>query len=123
MELCWPCECVCRQAANGFSAEDAQMVIEGMAQAGVEPTFCMGDDIPLAVLSDKPHMLYNYFKQRFAQVCTTIVLTWHSSIGADVGGAVAAFQLVPSSTVVSSGWWVAVAGCSWPWAAGFKVLW
>lgn len=56
------------QAANGMGAEDAQMVVEGMAQAGVEPTFCMGDDIPLAVLSDKPHMLYNYFKQRFAQV-------------------------------------------------------
>lgn len=36
--------------------------------SGVEPTYCMGDDIPLAVLSDKPHMLYNYFKQRFAQV-------------------------------------------------------
>lgn len=35
---------------------------------GVEPTYCMGDDIPLAVLSDKPHMLYDYFKQRFAQV-------------------------------------------------------
>ncbi|KAF8065477.1 hypothetical protein HT031_003078 [Scenedesmus sp. PABB004] len=56
------------QAANGMGAEDAQMVVEGMASAGVEPTYCMGDDIPLAVLSDKPHMLYNYFKQRFAQV-------------------------------------------------------
>lgn len=56
------------QAANGMGAEDAQMVVEGMAQAGVEPTYCMGDDIPLAVLSDKPHMLFNYFKQRFAQV-------------------------------------------------------
>lgn len=51
-----------------MGAEDAQMVVEGMAQAGVEPTYCMGDDIPLAVLSDKAHMLYNYFKQRFAQV-------------------------------------------------------
>lgn len=38
---------------------------------GVEPTYCMGDDIPLAVLSDKPHMLYDYFKQRFAQVSTS----------------------------------------------------
>lgn len=38
------------------------------SQSGVEPTFCMGDDIPLSVLSDKPHPLYNYFKQRFAQV-------------------------------------------------------
>ncbi len=56
------------QAASGMGAEDAQMVVESMAQTGVEPTYCMGDDIPLAVLSDKAHMLYNYFKQRFAQV-------------------------------------------------------
>lgn len=48
--------------------EDSQLIIEGMASSGVEPTFCMGDDIPLPVLSDKPHMLYSYFKQRFAQV-------------------------------------------------------
>jgi hypothetical protein len=51
-----------------MGAEDAQMVVESMAQSGVEPTYCMGDDIPLAVLSDKPHMLADYFKQRFAQV-------------------------------------------------------
>lgn len=44
------------------------MVIESMASQGKEPTFCMGDDIPLAGLSQKPHMLYDYFKQRFAQV-------------------------------------------------------
>ncbi|DBA68490.1 TPA: Ferredoxin-dependent glutamate synthase 1, chloroplastic/mitochondrial [Trebouxia sp. C0005] len=56
------------QAANGLGQEDSGMIIEGMAQQGAEPTYCMGDDIPLAVLSDKPHMLYNYFKQRFAQV-------------------------------------------------------
>lgn len=52
----------------GMGAEDATMVVESQAQTGVEPTYCMGDDIPLAVLSDKPHILYNYFKQRFAQV-------------------------------------------------------
>lgn len=45
------------------------MVIETMASQGKEPTFCMGDDIPLAILSQRPHMLYDYFKQRFAQVC------------------------------------------------------
>lgn len=45
------------------------MVIETMASQGKEPTFCMGDDIPLAILSQKPHMLFDYFKQRFAQVC------------------------------------------------------
>ncbi|KAH0688552.1 hypothetical protein KY284_019105 [Solanum tuberosum] len=57
-----------RQQAYGYSSEDVQMVIESMAAQGKEPTFCMGDDIPLAVLSQKPHMLYDYFKQRFAQV-------------------------------------------------------
>merc|ERR1711907_927264 len=38
------------------------------ASLSKEPTYCMGDDIPLAVLSSKPHILYDYFKQRFAQV-------------------------------------------------------
>ena len=33
----------------------------------------MGDDIPLAILSQKPHMLYDYFKQRFAQVCYNLL--------------------------------------------------
>jgi glutamate synthase (ferredoxin) len=56
------------QAATGMGAEDAQMVVEAMAQSGVEPTYCMGDDSPLPVLSDKPHPLSDYFKQRFAQV-------------------------------------------------------
>ncbi|KAL2952564.1 hypothetical protein AAZX31_19G117500 [Glycine max] len=56
------------QQAFGYSSEDVQMVIESMAAQGKEPTFCMGDDIPLAALSQKPHMLFDYFKQRFAQV-------------------------------------------------------
>ncbi|MEH2057823.1 MAG: glutamate synthase-related protein [Nostoc sp.] len=57
-----------RQTAFGYTKEDVEMVIHPMAIAGSEPTFCMGDDIPLAVLSTKPHLLYDYFKQRFAQV-------------------------------------------------------
>jgi len=57
-----------QQTASGFTAEDLDLVIEDMAGAAKEPTYCMGDDIPLAVLSDKPHLLYDYFKQRFAQV-------------------------------------------------------
>ena len=56
------------QTAMGFTAEDLDLVIEDMAGLGKEPTYCMGDDIPLAVLSDRPHLLYDYFKQRFAQV-------------------------------------------------------
>jgi glutamate synthase (ferredoxin) len=56
------------QTAFGYTTEDVEMVIQPMANAGSEPTFCMGDDIPLAVLSTKSHLLYDYFKQRFAQV-------------------------------------------------------
>ena len=45
------------QTAYGFTAEDFDLVIEDMAGAAKEPTYCMGDDIPLAVLSGKPHLL------------------------------------------------------------------
>lgn len=57
-----------QQTAFGWTLEDVEMIVEEMAATGKEPTFCMGDDIPLAVLSGKPHLLYDYFKQRFAQV-------------------------------------------------------
>ncbi len=57
-----------QQTAFGYTAEDLELIIEPMTTQGKEPTFCMGDDIPLAVLSDKPRLLYDYFKQRFAQV-------------------------------------------------------
>ncbi|MFM7447359.1 MAG: glutamate synthase-related protein [Leptolyngbyaceae cyanobacterium] len=56
------------QTAFGYSAEDVELIIQDMAAQGKEPTFCMGDDAPLAILSTKPHLLYDYFKQRFAQV-------------------------------------------------------
>ncbi|MFO0211494.1 MAG: glutamate synthase large subunit, partial [Pseudanabaena sp.] len=56
------------QTAFGYTLEDVEMVIEAMAQDGKEPVFCMGDDVPLAFLSQRPHLLYDYFKQRFAQV-------------------------------------------------------
>mgnify|MGYP001030963385 FL=1 len=56
------------QTAFGYSLEDLDLIISDMANLGKEPTFCMGDDIPLAVLSEHPHLLYDYFKQRFAQV-------------------------------------------------------
>jgi glutamate synthase (ferredoxin) len=57
-----------QQTAFGYTAEDVEMIVQPMIAQGKEPTFCMGDDIPLAVLSDKPRLLYDYFKQRFAQV-------------------------------------------------------
>ena len=61
-------ELLSSQTAFGYTAEDLELIIQSMAINGKEPTFCMGDDIPLAVLSDKPRLLYDYFKQRFAQV-------------------------------------------------------
>jgi glutamate synthase (ferredoxin) len=57
-----------QQVAFGYTTEDVEMIVEAMAAQGKEPTFCMGDDVPLAVLSTKPRLLYDYFKQRFAQV-------------------------------------------------------
>ncbi len=63
-----PADLLRNQTAFGYTSEDVEMIIEEMAGQGKEPTFCMGDDTPLAVLSRKPHILYNYFKQRFAQV-------------------------------------------------------
>ncbi|MGF1479459.1 MAG: glutamate synthase-related protein [Cyanophyceae cyanobacterium] len=63
-----PSELLKSQTAFGYTAEDVEMIVVPMATQGKEPTFCMGDDIPLAILSDKPRLLYDYFKQRFAQV-------------------------------------------------------
>jgi glutamate synthase (ferredoxin) len=63
-----PDQLVQQQTAFGYTLEDVEMIVNDMAENGKEPTFCMGDDIPLAVLSSKAHPLYDYFKQRFAQV-------------------------------------------------------
>jgi glutamate synthase (ferredoxin) len=57
-----------QQTGFGYTEEDITSIVNDMAENGKEPTFCMGDDIPLAVLSEKAHPLYDYFKQRFAQV-------------------------------------------------------
>jgi glutamate synthase (ferredoxin) len=67
-EVCDDASLLRLQTAFGYSAEDVEMIINEMGAQGKEPTFCMGDDAPLAVLSAKPHLLYDYFKQRFAQV-------------------------------------------------------
>lgn len=57
-----------RQQAFGYSQEDLKVIMAPMAQNGIEPTGSMGNDSPLAVMSDKPRNLYHYFKQLFAQV-------------------------------------------------------
>ncbi|MBI4432004.1 MAG: glutamate synthase large subunit [Candidatus Omnitrophica bacterium] len=57
-----------RQQAFGYTYEDLRILMAPMGQDGVEAVGSMGTDTPLAVLSDKPQLLYNYFKQLFAQV-------------------------------------------------------
>ncbi len=57
-----------RQQAFGYSFEDLRLILTPMGRDGVEPVGSMGTDTPLAVLSNKPQLLYSYFKQLFAQV-------------------------------------------------------
>jgi len=56
------------QQAFGYTFEDLRFILGPMANNGVQPLGSMGTDTPLAVLSNKPQLLYNYFKQLFAQV-------------------------------------------------------
>ncbi|MCB9076940.1 MAG: glutamate synthase large subunit [Anaerolineaceae bacterium] len=57
-----------RQQAFGYTFEDLRMLIGPMAKNAIEPVGAMGNDAPLAVLSDRSRLLYDYFKQLFAQV-------------------------------------------------------
>jgi glutamate synthase domain-containing protein 2/glutamate synthase domain-containing protein 1/glutamate synthase domain-containing protein 3 len=57
-----------RQQAFGYTAEDLRLLMAPMASTGTEAVGSMGNDAALAVLSDRPQLLYNYFKQLFAQV-------------------------------------------------------
>jgi glutamate synthase (NADPH/NADH) large chain len=57
-----------RQETFGYTTEDFKVLVAPMASDGVEATGSMGTDTPLAVLSNRPQLLYNYFKQLFAQV-------------------------------------------------------
>ena len=57
-----------RQIAFGYTFEDQRLLMAPMAREGVEAVGSMGNDTPLAVLSQRPRLLYDYFKQLFAQV-------------------------------------------------------
>ena len=90
-----------RQVAFGYTTEDLQMILAPMAQDGTEPLGSMGNDAPLAVLSDRPQLLYNYFKQLFAQVTNPpidsireeLVMSIETSIGPELN----LLQPVPES--------------------------
>jgi len=57
-----------RQTAFGYTAEDLHMLLAPMAATGEEPIGSMGNDTPLAALSERPQLLFGYFRQLFAQV-------------------------------------------------------
>ena len=57
-----------RQRLFGWTREDLELILKVMAETGHEPIGSMGNDAALAVLSERPQLLYNYFKQLFAQV-------------------------------------------------------
>ena len=63
-----PEDLIKRQRAFGYTEEEINMIVTPMAVNGQEPVGSMGTDTPLACLSDKPQLLFNYFKQNFAQV-------------------------------------------------------
>lgn len=58
----------CKLRVFGYSREDIDRIMVPMRTGGAEPVGSMGNDTPLAVLSTRPHLLYDYFRQQFAQV-------------------------------------------------------
>ena len=57
-----------RQQMFGYTHEELKIIVAPMAKAGVEPIGSMGTDTPIAVLSERPRLLFDYFQQLFAQV-------------------------------------------------------
>ena len=77
-----------RQETFGYTAEEVKVLLNPMATTGTEPIGSMGTDTPLAVLSEKPQLLHNYFKQLFAQVTNPPVDAIREEIVMAVGTAV-----------------------------------
>jgi glutamate synthase (ferredoxin) len=103
-----------RQEVFGYTAEDVRLIINPMATTGSDPIGSMGNDAPLAVLSERPQLLYNYFKQLFAQVTNPpvdaireeIIMATDRSIGPEANllepGPDAAHQVALPSPVISN---------------------
>ena len=96
-----------RQRAFGYTNEDVNILMEPMAVNGQEPVGSMGNDTPLAVLSERPHLLFNYFKQLFAQVSNppldAIREELVTSLEAFIGSEQNLFEETPRRTATSSG--------------------
>ncbi len=80
-----------RQQSFGYTVEELRVLLTPMAATGEEAMGSMGNDTPLAVLSERPQLLYNYFKQLFAQVTNPpidpireeLVMSFSSSVGSE----------------------------------------
>jgi glutamate synthase (ferredoxin) len=77
-----------RQQAFGYTQEDLRFLIAPMAMGGEEPIGSMGTDTSLAVLSDKPRLLYEYFKQLFAQVTNPPLDAIREELVTDMGSTI-----------------------------------
>jgi glutamate synthase (NADPH/NADH) large chain len=103
-----------RQQVFGYTVEDVRLIIDEMASSGADPIGSMGNDAPLAVLSERPQLLYAYFKQLFAQVTNPpvdaireeLIMATDRSIGPEANllepGPDAAHQVALPSPILSN---------------------
>ncbi|WP_062073288.1 glutamate synthase large subunit [Demequina sediminicola] len=77
-----------RQRAFGYTEEELKKLLTPMALTGMEPIGAMGSDTPIAVLSDRPRLLFDYFTQMFAQVTNPPLDAIREEIVTAVGGAI-----------------------------------
>ncbi|MDN4479327.1 glutamate synthase large subunit [Demequina muriae] len=77
-----------RQRAFGYTEEELKRLLTPMAQQGLEPIGAMGSDTPIAVLSSRPRLLFDYFTQMFAQVTNPPLDSIREEIVTAIGGAI-----------------------------------
>ena len=77
-----------RQRAFGYTEEELRVIITPMAKSGAEPIGSMGTDTPLAALSDKPRLLFDYFSQLFAQVTNPPLDAIREELVTSLGGSI-----------------------------------
>ncbi|MFS0703042.1 glutamate synthase large subunit [Cellulomonas sp. 179-A 9B4 NHS] len=77
-----------RQRAFGYTEEELKILLSPMAAAGAEPLGAMGSDTPVAVLSQRPRLLFDYFTQMFAQVTNPPLDAIREELVTSIGGAI-----------------------------------
>jgi len=77
-----------RQRAFGYTEEELKVILSPMAASGAEPLGAMGSDTPLAVLSNRPRLLFDYFVQMFAQVTNPPLDAIREELVTSIGGAI-----------------------------------